>query len=140
VYAQNKRKLAELALILAPGLEGIVPKIISLDDPDLAAAAIRSLRTHDSPEVRQVVEKMLYDKSVTVQNAALAYLHGVCAPGELQALLERYTKIPTYYYNVVTWLDRILYSPPMIREMYVGELKVLGSDVSGGGIGTFDLG
>jgi hypothetical protein len=42
-------------------------------------------------------------------------------------MLESYLEKETYYYNVLTWLDRLLYSPSPLREMFVRELEKEGA-------------
>jgi hypothetical protein len=37
-------------------------------------------------------------------------------------MLAAYTNRPSYYYNVVTWLDRLLYAPEPLRSYYGEEL------------------
>ena len=42
---------------------------------------------------------------------------------ELRALLEQCVRRESYYYNIVAWLDRLLYAPSLLREMYLRELQ-----------------
>jgi hypothetical protein len=41
----------------------------------------------------------------------------------LELLLAAHLNKETYYYNVVTWLDRLLYSPALLREFFVQDLE-----------------
>jgi len=38
-------------------------------------------------------------------------------------MLEAQLHRETYYYNVVTWLDRLLYSPAPLRELFARDLE-----------------
>jgi hypothetical protein len=42
---------------------------------------------------------------------------------EVEQFLKEYLGRETYYYNIVTWLDRLLYSPMPLRDMFTQELK-----------------
>jgi len=55
---------------------------------------------------------------------------------ELERLLERYTtEQGSYYYDVVCWIDRILWSPPRLREMHRRQLRERLLPVQGGSLG-----
>ena len=38
-------------------------------------------------------------------------------------MLLEYPTRSTYYYDVVTWLDRLLYSPSPLKELFARELE-----------------
>ena len=41
----------------------------------------------------------------------------------LQQMLDRYVGALPYFYNVVVWLDRIVYSPEPLRALFLQELQ-----------------
>jgi hypothetical protein len=62
------------------------------------------------------------DKWDTVRLRVLAYFIEKYSVEELERLLERYfqrySNGETYYYDVVCWLDRVLYAPTRLKETY----------------------
>jgi hypothetical protein len=62
-----------------------------------------NLLSHASTEVRQV---------------AILELGKRLNRQQLADLLEEYVARPSYFYNVVVWLDRILYAPPEVLQEY----------------------
>ena len=41
----------------------------------------------------------------------------------LKDILREYLELPTYYYNVVCWLDCALYCPTELRMGYIKQLQ-----------------
>lgn len=67
---------------------------------------------------------MLYDEKDDVRLIALSYLANAFSYDELESVLENYpNNYRYYYYNVICWLDRILYAPSGLREMFSDRLK-----------------
>lgn len=67
-------------------------------------------------------KKLLMDKTDKIRLYALSYLANILTSKKLNALLKTYLAGSTYYYNVVCWLDRILFATPKIRKVYKQEL------------------
>jgi len=42
---------------------------------------------------------------------------------DFEHLVEEYLNRSTYFHDVVTWLDRILYSPSQFRKIFERELQ-----------------
>ncbi|GAB4022657.1 hypothetical protein GCM10028808_70790 [Spirosoma migulaei] len=71
---------------------------------------------------------LLYQKQEGIRLLGLAYLVQISTTDQLETLLESYTttdetnRYTLYYYNVVGWLDRILYSPSQFNKYYRNKL------------------
>jgi len=63
-------------------------------------------------------EELLQDESFRIREEALSYLIKHQTLDDLEVLLERYLENSRYYYNVVCWLDRILYAPDPLPVKY----------------------
>ena len=73
------------------------------------------------------VRKYLYSSESKVRRGALPYLVRKIDQDALEELLNSYPKsddidFDFYYYDVIGWLDRLLYAPAPIREHYREEL------------------
>ena len=85
-------------------------------------AAVRWLVTQDSAEVRQYFRALLNDEQASNRVQGVHYLSKRLGREELEQLLDEYPNEGTYYYDVVTWLDRLLYAPQSLREMFLRDL------------------
>lgn len=75
---------------------------------DEAVPFLKELLTHDEDDVR---------------TAAVAELSHRVDEASLQQLLDGYVSALPYFYNVVVWLDRVLYAPEPIRASFVQQLQ-----------------
>jgi hypothetical protein len=73
--------------------------------------------------VKKSFEELLNDESDINRVRAIRYFSRRWNAAELEEFLREYIARGTYYYNVVTWLDRLLYSPSPLRDMYVKSLE-----------------
>jgi hypothetical protein len=115
----------ELILQLAPiNRSENIQYMLDMDDPDVTRGVLRySLESQDalSPEGAR---NLLFNTKEQVRLDALAFLAHKLSREELESLLKEYPTIQNfYYYNVVSWLDRILYAPGNLSDDYAAELK-----------------
>lgn len=100
------------AVVLEAGLGPATLKLLQSDTADLVCVAVRALLDHSDPTVSEQVWRLLNHKSEAIREIGLAHFVLTSSTDDLAALLESYTSNSGYYYNVVTWIDRILYAPP----------------------------
>jgi HEAT repeat protein len=85
-------------------------------------AAVRWLVTQDSNEVKEYFRGLLNDEAASNRVQGIQYLSKRLTADELKQLLDEYPGKGTYYYDVVTWLDRLLYAPQCLKEMFIRDL------------------
>jgi hypothetical protein len=85
-------------------------------------AAVRWLATQDSATAKQYFRALLNDTDEDNRVQGIQYLSKRLSRKELERLLDEYPSQGTYYYNVVTWLDRLLYAPSSLKEMFTRDL------------------
>lgn len=86
--------------------------------------ALRWLLVAENRQLIEEVKELLYDEKNDVRLIALSYLANAFSYDELESVLENYPNNNRYYYyNVICWLDRILYTPSGLREMFSDRLK-----------------
>jgi hypothetical protein len=83
------------------------------------------LYKQSSLEVDKYFETAMDSERETRRARALYYFSGNRSREDLQKMLEAQLCKETYYYNIVTWLDRLLYSPEPLREFFIRELQRL---------------
>jgi hypothetical protein len=69
------------------------------------------------------LEPFLYNDREKIRLKVVAYLSERGSHHELEELLRKYTMPPRYFFDVVCWLDRILYAPTRLREAYRTQLS-----------------
>lgn len=124
-YGELKTMAASAALTIAPGVGGAARALLETEDPTLVGLAIRSLWNDDPAEVCEVLEPLLGARNVRTRSKVLAYFGMRSSSAQLETLLLRYLEREGYFYNVVCWIDRVLYSPPPLREMFLSKLEAM---------------
>lgn len=81
------------------------------------------LNERNSARVALFLEPFLLEKSDVVRKKTLAFFVTKLSEEDLTQLLLKYTGQATYYYNVVCWLDRVLYAPQPLKEAYRRKLE-----------------
>jgi hypothetical protein len=115
---------AKTALKLSSDRNETVASLLPLAKDDLATVVVGCLVNHkESSATRELLERMLLENNDVVRRKSVAFFTLTCERDELEELLVRYTGQPTYYYDVVCWLDRILYAPAQLREMFLRQLE-----------------
>ena len=70
-----------------------------------------------------VVANLFYNDKDEIRAMAVAYFASTLHKSKLTAFLDEYLSKGGYYYNVVCWIDRILYAPGNYRKMFNRELS-----------------
>ncbi|MCB7128621.1 MAG: hypothetical protein J3T61_03680, partial [Candidatus Brocadiales bacterium] len=122
-YGELKEMTVNTAIKLSPGLAGAASIFLKTKDAESVALAIKSILEEDLSEVRPVLEPLLVSDNTDIRVAILAYFVKQCPEDKLEELLSTYIEKSSYYYNVVCWLDRVLYAPPPLKEMYTHQLE-----------------
>ncbi len=90
---------------------------------ELAEIGFRWLLEDGSAGTRRLFQDLLNNASEKNRERAIYYLSRRINEVELRALLEECLHRESYYYNIVAWLDRLLYAPSPLKEMYSRELQ-----------------
>jgi hypothetical protein len=122
-YGDIRRVAADAALKLAKDPARVATALTRSNDSDVVTIGFSWLFSQRSPEIRQLFVSMLQDEDYVSRTRAAYYLSRWFTRLELEDALERYLWEDSYYYNVVTWLDRVLYCPFPLREVFEEQLK-----------------
>jgi hypothetical protein len=96
----------------------VLRKMMESDSSELIENALRQARSRPDVVSDEEATSWLEHKSDEVRLAAVGVLFACRSRSELEDFLLKYVERPTYYYNVVTWLDRVLYAPAGFREYF----------------------
>ena len=122
-YGDVTAEAAAGALKLSSDPLAVARELILTDRPEVAKVALAWIYTQESRDAQTILEELLCGENSVNRIRALYCLSKRLQSVELVTLLKEYIGQETYYYNVVTWLDRLLYSPPTLREMFVRDLE-----------------
>lgn len=114
---------AATAIQLSPNPEVLALEMVKAGDNARNKAAIRWLFRQDSPEIKKYFRGLMGDENDTNRARGVYYLSQRLSASEMEATLVEYLTGPTYYYDVVTWIDRLLYAPSPLKEMFARELE-----------------
>ena len=110
-YGVAAKEAAAGALRLSPDPIKVARELLQTTKSDVVKVAFDWMYQQDSREVRDLFVELLNGKDDGRRVRALYYFFSRVRRDELETLLEEYLGKDIYYYNVVTWLDRVLYSP-----------------------------
>jgi HEAT repeat protein len=122
-WGDVRRTAAAAALRLSPTPLQVAYDLSENSDSEVVEIAFGWFFAQDSPEVKTMFLKLLQNDAEPKRMRAIYYWSQKMTNEELRQLLQDYISAETYYYDVVTWLDRLLYSPQPLREMFVRQLS-----------------
>jgi hypothetical protein len=71
--------------------------------------------------ISEFLEPMLRNESDIVRRKVMALLAKKLTTEELEEMLGRYTS-EFYYFDIVCWLDKILYAPAQLKKIFARQL------------------
>lgn len=121
-YGKLKSLAAEVALKLKPGITGVPMTFLLTNDRDLIRLSLKSLRSEPITKTRNIIEILLKNDNEFIRSQAILFLIDKLPRDELVNLLANYPK-DTYYYNIMCWLDRVLYAPLSLKQVFREKLE-----------------
>jgi hypothetical protein len=122
-YAPMRQVAAKALLGLAPGVNEISRQLMDSTDHEISNLAMESLAKCRSKMARGLLQDRLKAENASTRLRALKIVTRPMNRRRLEKLLERYVATGAYYYDVVCWMDRILYAPQPLRGVYRQQLE-----------------
>lgn len=119
-YTSLKRMATSAAVSLTSGDLTVIRHLIASCDSAVITTVLE--QTHPTPELLDLAQELLANDVDEVRRAAVAFMVRNSSPEELGQVLTAYTSRTKYYYNVVCWLDRVLYAPAPAKDYYRSKL------------------
>jgi hypothetical protein len=117
--ADSRLDAAQIALALS---HEAVNELLEAGDPGVVHAAVVALGL-DADGVDKL--KALLNHGVDeVRVAAVARLASALDRDELQTVIDAYVQQERYFYNVVVWLDRLVFAPEPLRVRFAEQLGI----------------
>jgi len=121
-YGQIQRKALETAYNLTENKVDLLSKLIKHEDTSISKIAVQILSRCHSGKNIALAKNLLQSKTDEIREEAVAIIVNQLNFEDLKNLLNEYISQSTYYYNVVTWLDRCLYSKEPFLNLYKSKL------------------
>jgi hypothetical protein len=96
--------------------------LIAAEGRDLRRGGLAMLREIDDSDALPFLEALISHEDEEIRFTAVALLRLRVDRPRLEELLRNYFGKGTYYYNVVAWLDRLLYAPQPMSDYYTTKL------------------
>jgi HEAT repeat protein len=104
----------------------VVEELLSTEDVIIVSITVGELISQaDKEKIRNFLKnkRYLYHENAEVRMRILAFYIFQNESENLYALLKDYTSAETYYYDIVCYLDRILYAPVKLQLAYRQSLR-----------------
>lgn len=122
-YGELKEKSGRLAIQLDQnGKQNVAEKYLDSNDEILINISLQSDLKQKLNRFREKAKSLLLNDNSNIRLSALSYLIRISSNKDLDNLLKTYLTNSSYYYDVVCWLDRILFSPTKFRVSYKKDL------------------
>ena len=100
----------------------VINNLVETNDRNLINQAIEYAKQADL-DICDTADKLLTNDDLLIRREALSYLFEKKNLEELKDLLSRYLDNSKYYYNVVCWLDRIIYGQDEVKEAFLEKIN-----------------
>ncbi|MEP7309150.1 MAG: hypothetical protein ABJA98_26905 [Acidobacteriota bacterium] len=97
--------------------------LISDDSRELQRLGSTMLKDLTTETAVPYLRTLLMHHNADIRVVAVAELHSRVEKTSLVDFIREYVTQPTYYYNVVVWLDRLVYAPPIADTFYQNKLR-----------------
>jgi hypothetical protein len=97
--------------------------LLGSDNRKLRKTGLSLIADLSDSEAVPLLEALLSDADEEIRLEVVAQLYHRIDRQTLENVLSRYVTRDTYYYNVVTWLDRLIYAAPPLLKRFEEELE-----------------
>ena len=120
-YGETKRIVIEALFKFSEDRESRLALIINKDET-IYKTSLQMLLKYNLPYKIEIAEILLKSEIEDRRLDGLAILLYYLNETELEKFLDDYLKQDTYYYNVVTWLDKCLYAVGAFKKMFKSKI------------------
>lgn len=122
-YGETKRIALETAVNLSENKDVLLEKLINNDDETIAKLAVQILAEHETKRKVELARGLLKSKTDRRRLEGLAILFRCYDLNGVEKLLDVYLAQKSYYYNIVTWIDRCLYAKGRYSKFFRTKLS-----------------
>ena len=120
-YGETKRIAIEALFKFSEDRDSRLALIINKDET-IYKTSLQMLLKYDLPYKIEIAEILLKSEIEDRRLDGLAILLNYLNETELEKYLDDYLKQDTYYYNIVTWLDKCLYAVGVFKDLFKSKM------------------
>ena len=121
-FGEDRRLALEGVQRLATDKLEAARTLLASEGSDMHRAALSLVAGLSDKDAFPFLKDLLSHGDTDLRVGAVGQIRKRVDNDGLADLLHWYTELGTYYYNVVVWLDRLIYAPPPISAYYEAEL------------------
>ena len=121
-YGLERQELVQIALEHTKTPQKTVGKILDSQETADVKIVLKFARKRNINRNKTKLQGLLTSDNTELREIVLAYLIINKSSTALEKILNEYVLQSTYYYNVVSWIDRILYTPTFLRQAYLRKI------------------
>ena len=124
-YGETRKLALETAYALVDDKDALLERLVNDKDKSVAEIAMQKLWKHESDRKLAITLELLESEVDERRIQALSIFAHQCNynSSELEDLLDVYISRQSYYYNIVTWLDRCLYTKGQYYKYFESKLS-----------------
>lgn len=110
-FEETMEEAIKTAINISEDKEELINKLVSDENETIATTACKSIKHLPTEVQKGMVVNLIHSKHEKVRLASVGLMPNLYNRGETEGLLDEYTSRDTYFYNVVYYLDCLLYAP-----------------------------
>ncbi len=122
-YGNSRKNILEFIFKMTDNKEALFEKLIDNEDNNVAGAVVNVFLNCEGSNQMKIASQLMKSSKDMLRVKGAAIVCENVDPAKLEEFLDDYTGRRSYYYNVVTWIDRYLYSKGKYSEYYKLELS-----------------
>jgi hypothetical protein len=124
-YGEQRKLALKTAYDLAHDKDALLERLVANENESVAKIAMQMLSKHESDKKAEMALDLLESKVDKRRLEALSIVADQCNydSNELEVLLDAYISRQSYYYNVVTWIDRCLNTKGQYYKYFKSKLS-----------------
>ncbi len=122
-YGVVKDLAFEVALLLSENSVELIKENLLSKDSVAIKASFDAVMNQENIQIEDTLKSLLYDDNNSARLIAVYYFVNKLSRKDLEVLLQNYFREGMYYYDVICWLDRIIYAPKELAQNYIRKLR-----------------
>jgi hypothetical protein len=118
VSGEVKRVALETAYCFSRNKGNYLKNLIERNDEKTIDLAITILSNSKTPQKENIAKTLLNHEQDRIRLKGLSILVKNKSSKDIEKLLSDYLSKGTYYYNVISWIDKLLYSKGIYQDYY----------------------
>lgn len=122
-YGKTKIEALETAYKISSNKAGFLNQLFEMEDEKTTSIAIKILSSNILPNKSEIAKSLLKSKNDDNRMKGLSIYLKNQTLKEIESFLSEYLAQETYYYNIISWVDKLLYSKGIFRKYYKNRIS-----------------